>query len=95
MLNTLLKLLFYRFNLGISCINLRRYEEAAQHILDALVLQDSDGVRDTTGMNDKRGVTSSALWDSLKTTCLHMQKIDLATLCDRQDLDGECAFPRG
>jgi len=78
-----------RFNLGISCINLRRYEEAAQHILDALVLQDSDGVRDASvGQNDKRGITSSALWESLKTTCLHMQRVDLSSLCDRQDLDG-------
>ncbi|OCH95124.1 TPR-like protein [Obba rivulosa] len=77
-----------RFNLGISCINLRKYDEAAQHILDALVLQDSDSVREPNGNEDKRGVTSSALWDSLKTCCLHMQRIDLATLCDRQDLDG-------
>ncbi|KAF9219628.1 TPR-like protein [Gyrodon lividus] len=77
-----------RFNLGISCINLRRYEEAASHILDALVLQDSDGVADETGMNDKRGVTSLTLWDSLKTTCLHLQRVDLASLCDHRDLDG-------
>ncbi|KAI0374062.1 TPR-like protein [Pilatotrama ljubarskyi] len=76
------------FNLGISCINLRRYDEAAQHILDALVLQDGDSVRDPpSGNEDKRGVTSSALWDSLKTCCLHMQRLDLATLCDRRDLD--------
>ncbi|KAF8348320.1 hypothetical protein F5887DRAFT_953120 [Amanita rubescens] len=72
-----------RFNLGISCINLRRCEEAAQHILDALVLQENDG---TAGQN--RGVTSSALWESLKTACLHMRRVDLATLCDRKDLDG-------
>lgn len=77
-----------RFNLGISCINLRRYEEAAQHILDALVLQDSDGVRNSTGMNDRRGVVSTALWDSLKTTCLYMQRPDLANLCDLKDLEG-------
>jgi peroxin-5 len=77
-----------RFNLGISCINLRRYEEAASHILDALVLQDCDGVADATGMNDKRGVTSSTLWESLKTTSLHLQRADLAALCDRRDLDG-------
>ncbi|KAG6837504.1 hypothetical protein H0H93_008429 [Arthromyces matolae] len=76
------------FNLGISCINLRRYEEAAQHILDALVLQDNDGIRDPAGLNDKRGVTTTSLWDSLKTTCLHMQRVDLATLCDRRDLEG-------
>lgn len=95
-----------RFNLGISCVNLRvcphyllslpsnivalqRYEEAAHHILDALVLQDNDGIPDSSGMNEKRGITSGALWESLKTTCLHMQRIDLAGLCDRQDLEGE------
>ncbi|KIM45239.1 hypothetical protein M413DRAFT_441922 [Hebeloma cylindrosporum] len=77
-----------RFNLGISCINLRRYEEAAQHILDALVLQDSDGVRENAGPSESRGVISTALWDSLKTTCLHMQRADLATLCDLRDLEG-------
>ncbi|KAH9912276.1 hypothetical protein B0H21DRAFT_773928 [Amylocystis lapponica] len=76
-----------RFNLGISCINLRRYDEGAQHILDALILQDGDNVREPSGAEDKRGVTSSALWDSLKTCCLHIQRLDLATLCDRQDLE--------
>ncbi|KAI0302639.1 hypothetical protein BC826DRAFT_1089741 [Russula brevipes] len=72
-----------RFNLGISCINLKRYEEAAQHILDALVLQDSDGLR---GSDNNRGVTSNALWDTLKTCCLHMQRTDLAAMCDNQNL---------
>ncbi|TBU47668.1 TPR-like protein [Dichomitus squalens] len=76
-----------RFNLGISCTNLRRYDEAAQHILDALSLQDSDSVRDPGGNEASRGVTSSALWDSLKTCCLHMQRLDLATLCDKRDLE--------
>ncbi|KIP04201.1 hypothetical protein PHLGIDRAFT_25719 [Phlebiopsis gigantea 11061_1 CR5-6] len=79
-----------RFNLGISCINLRRYEEASQHILDALSLQESDRVGDAgagEGGDDRRGITSSALWDSLKTCCLHLGRLDLATLCDRRDLD--------
>ncbi|KAF7782317.1 hypothetical protein Agabi119p4_1693 [Agaricus bisporus var. burnettii] len=73
------------FNLGISCINLRRYDEAAQYILDALILQDSDGVRDSY---EGRGVTSMALWDSLKMACLHMQRSELATLCDSRNLEG-------
>ncbi|KAH9831276.1 TPR-like protein [Rhodofomes roseus] len=76
-----------RFNLGISCINLRRYDEAAQHILDALSLQDSDSVHEAAGGGDKRGVTTLTLWESLKTCCLHMQRLDLANLCDRQDLE--------
>ncbi|KAM5532856.1 hypothetical protein V8D89_013497 [Ganoderma adspersum] len=76
-----------RFNLGISCTNLRRYDEAAQHILDALSLQDSDSVRDPGGNESGRGVTSTALWESLKTCSLHMQRLDLATLCDQHDLE--------
>ncbi|KAI6000707.1 hypothetical protein EDD15DRAFT_2386123 [Pisolithus albus] len=80
-----------RYNLGISCINLHRYEEAATHILDALVLQDSDGgdTLETGGATNRRGITSSALWNSLKTTCLHLQRVDLASMCDRRDLDGK------
>ncbi|KAI6110544.1 hypothetical protein EDD16DRAFT_1610426 [Pisolithus croceorrhizus] len=66
-----------------------RYEEAATHILDALVLQDSEGgdTLETGGATNRRGVTSSALWNSLKTTCLHLQRADLASMCDRRDLD--------
>ncbi|PCH43796.1 TPR-like protein [Wolfiporia cocos MD-104 SS10] len=77
-----------RYNLGISCINMRRYEEAAHHILDALVLQDGDSVHERDGgAADKRGVTSQTLWQSLKTCCMHMQKLDLANFCDREDLE--------
>jgi peroxin-5 len=57
------------------------------------VLQDNDGVKDNAGLNEKRGVTNDALWDSLKTTCMHMQRADLATLCDRKDLEGVCYLP--
>jgi len=42
-----------------SQTNSQRFEEAAQHILDALVLQDSDGIRQSEG---NRKVTSNALW---------------------------------
>ncbi|KAJ6594088.1 hypothetical protein B0H19DRAFT_919224 [Mycena capillaripes] len=80
-----------RFNLGISCINLRRFEEAAHHILDALGLQESDGVTYSAEANQS-GVTTTALWDSLRTASMHMQRPDLATFCDRQDLEGELRF---
>lgn len=72
-----------RFNLGISCINLQRYEEAARHILDALTLQNSDAVGDTWG-----GVTSDALWNSLESVCGRMGRLDLVRACGRRDLDG-------
>ncbi|CAE6430898.1 unnamed protein product [Rhizoctonia solani] len=69
-----------RYNLGISCINLRRYEEAAQHLVDALVLQESEG------LNSERGVTSDSLWDTLRSTCLNLQRVDLAVMCETRDL---------
>lgn len=73
---------------------MQRHEEAARHILDALVLQDSEG-GDTVdeiveGSGNRRGVTSSALWDSLRTACLNLARADLASMCDRRDLDGRC-----
>ncbi|KAJ7076321.1 hypothetical protein B0H15DRAFT_941269 [Mycena belliarum] len=76
-----------RFNLGISCINLRRFDEAAHHILDALGLQESDGISYGSD-NGTSGVTTTALWDSLRTASMHLQRPDLATFCDHQDLDG-------
>ncbi|KAJ3853752.1 hypothetical protein EV368DRAFT_38320 [Lentinula lateritia] len=82
-----------RYNLGISCIHLKRYNEGALHILDALSLQDAEGVHDVEGFNDARGgITSNVLWDSLKTACLHLQRVDLATLCDKRDVEGVCSL---
>ena len=75
--------------LDLVRINIQqRYDEAAQHILDALVLQDNDSVWGTTTLNEKRGIVSSALWDTLRTTCLHMLRPDLIALCDSKDLEG-------
>jgi len=68
-----------------SQTNSQRFEEAAQHILDALVLQDSDGIRQS---ESNRKVTSNALWDSLKTCCLSMRRLDLAAMCDEKNLEG-------
>ncbi|KAG8887577.1 hypothetical protein FRB98_009419 [Tulasnella sp. 332] len=61
----------------------RRYEEAASHVLDALILQESDG---TASDSSARGVTSSALWDALRTDCVHLQRMDLVALCEKRDL---------
>lgn len=59
------------------------YQEAAQHILDALVLQDIDASAEG---GDSSGISSSSLWDSLRSTCLHLQRNDLVTLCEKRDL---------
>lgn len=59
----------------------QRYQEAAEHILDALVLQENDGL--------ERGVTSSALWETLRNVCLNLHRHDLANICNRRDLNSE------
>lgn len=75
-----------------SQILCQRYDEAAQHMLDALVLQDNDGVREDTTSKEKRGVVSSTMWDSLRTTFLHIPRPDLMALCDSRDLEGMFRF---
>ncbi|KAJ7647128.1 hypothetical protein FB45DRAFT_1019399 [Roridomyces roridus] len=73
-----------RFNLGIL-----RFEEASHHILDALRLQESDGLSYGNDAAGSSGVTTTALWDSLRTASMHMQRPDLATFCDQRDLEGK------
>jgi hypothetical protein len=62
---------------------LQENDEAAEHILDALVLQENDSLQSEGG----RGITSSVLWDTLRSVCLHLHRPDLARLCDRRDLN--------
>lgn len=49
-------------------------------------MQESDA--SIHGTDDKRGITSAALWDSLRTSMLHLNEVDLAMVCDREDIDG-------
>jgi hypothetical protein len=37
---------------------------------------------------DAQGLTSGALWDSLRTASQRMGRADLATLCEKRDLEG-------
>jgi hypothetical protein len=54
------------------------------------MMQDNDGVRRSASeTQDGSGVTSDALWDTLHSACMHMQRIDLGRLCDERNLDGK------
>ena len=69
----------------LSHVSLKMYEDAARHILDALVLQENDASREE-GVS---GLSNSTLWDTLKSTCMFLHRQDLATLCDAKDLAGK------
>ncbi|KAK8853461.1 hypothetical protein IAR55_004168 [Kwoniella newhampshirensis] len=79
------------FNLGISYLNLGQYPLAAQSALDALRLQHADaseGYLFGEVGSGAKGVTSDALWNSLRGACLHMGRQDLVGLVEQRDLSG-------
>jgi peroxin-5 len=62
-----------RYNLGVSCINIGVYTEAAEHLLGALSMHVLPGGED--------GNVSVNLWDTLRRTFMLMDRKDLADLC--------------
>ncbi|PKY12657.1 TPR-like protein [Rhizophagus irregularis] len=61
-----------RYNLGVSCLNIGCYREAAEHLLGALSMHQ-------TGLNGDSGVnTSNSLRETLNRTFLMMERKDLA-----------------
>ncbi|UYV67713.1 PEX5 [Cordylochernes scorpioides] len=70
-----------RFNLGISCINLGAYKEAAEHFLVALNLQNQG--RGPTGRNS---LTSDNIWGSLGMATFNMDRPEVSDAVSRRDL---------
>ena len=61
-----------RYNLGVSCINIGCYKEAAQHLLAALSLHKTDGPEDDMLANQ-----STNLYETLRRIFLAMERRDL------------------
>ena len=76
------------FNLSISCLNLKLYQDAASHIYTALTLQSesADVGVDTQEADRSGGVTSNSLWETLRVSCELMNRPDLANLAMSRDL---------
>jgi peroxin-5 len=65
-----------RYNLAISCMNMGRHQEAAEHLLTSLSLQRAASLSagETARVNESRGIqtsflnngTSDGIWDSLR-----------------------------
>lgn len=67
-----------RYNLGVSCINIGCYKEAAEHFLGALALH---------GDNNQQRNVSVSLWDTLRRTLLMMDRRDLFEKSHDHNLD--------
>ncbi|WVR09661.1 hypothetical protein IAU60_006736 [Kwoniella sp. DSM 27419] len=78
------------FNLGISYTNLGQYRLGAQSALDALRIQHADASEGYAfgDANGAKGVTSDALWNTLRAACTHMYRHDLVKLVQDRNLSG-------
>lgn len=66
-----------RYNLGVSCINIGCYKEAAEHLLSGLSMHQVEGVADDTTLNNNQ---SSSLMETLKRAFIAMDRRDLLEL---------------
>ncbi|KAG0152342.1 hypothetical protein CROQUDRAFT_649727 [Cronartium quercuum f. sp. fusiforme G11] len=76
-----------RYNLSIALINLGHYKDSAQHLLNALEIQEADSMELSSKNNQSSGVTSKVLWDTLEINCSFMQRANLMESCRKRDLD--------
>ncbi|GAA5911617.1 hypothetical protein JCM6882_008055 [Rhodosporidiobolus microsporus] len=81
-----------RYNLAVASMNLGQYEEAVQHLVTSLSIQEADAEQDhldqAPSANATGGITSNTLWDSLNVATLQMHRSDLSTLAIQRDLKG-------
>jgi len=70
-----------RFNLGISCINLGAYREAAEHFLTVLNIQAAG-----RGLVGSRPLMSANIWSTLRMVMTLMNRTDLLPAVDERDL---------
>lgn len=61
-----------RYNLGVSCINIGCYKEAAEHLLSGLAMHEVEGQESTLSHNQ-----SSSLTETLKRAFIAMNRRDL------------------
>lgn len=61
-----------RYNLGVSCINIGCYKEAAEHLLSGLAMHEVEGQESTLSHNQ-----SSSLMETLKRAVIAMDRRDL------------------
>lgn len=73
-----------RFNLGISCINLGAYKEAAEHLLTALNLQNAG--RGPQGTKSQIAMSYN-IWSTMRMVMTLLKRHDLYNAVDAKDLD--------
>ncbi|KAI5959377.1 PEX5 [Candida pseudojiufengensis] len=82
-----------RYNLGVSCINIGCYKEAAEHLLSGLSMHQVEGVDSASSLNHNQ---STSLTETLKRAFIAMERRDLVELVkpnmDLNQFRGEFEF---
>ena len=77
-----------RYNLAISCMMMGFGEEAAEHLLSVLQLQNAgaDSIKDMVDLN-RDNITSTSIWSLLRSAMSMHGRIELLDLVDKRDLE--------
>lgn len=76
-----------RYNVGIICVNLKAYKEAAEHLLTALNHQASSIARAGINVSSPANQMSSTIWITLRMVMSLMGRQDLQQAIDNRDLE--------
>uniref|UniRef100_A0A1L8DW88 Putative peroxisomal targeting signal 1 receptor n=1 Tax=Nyssomyia neivai TaxID=330878 RepID=A0A1L8DW88_9DIPT len=76
-----------RYNVGIICINLKAYKEAAEHLLTALNHQATSSARTGIVRDASYKQMSNGIWSTLRMAVSLLGRHDLQPAIDRKDLD--------
>lgn len=75
-----------RYNVGIICINLKAYKEAAEHFLTALNHQATSMARSGLSKTNPGNQMSDTIWSTLRMAISLMGRLDLQPSLDNRDL---------
>lgn len=75
-----------RYNVGIICINLKAYNEAAEHFLQALNMQADSLTRSGLQQNKSSNQMSETIWSTLRLAISLMGRMDLQSAIDDRNL---------
>lgn len=76
-----------RYNVGVVCINLKSYKEAAEHLLLALNHQATSKQRAGINIDNVQNHMSETLWSTLRMTISLMGRHGLQDFVDKRDLE--------
>lgn len=76
-----------RYNVGIICINLKSYKEAAEHFLIALNHQANSKNRSGMHVDNVQNQMSETVWSTLRMSISLLGRNDLQPAIDKRDLD--------